>query len=139
MRPKIICIPYWEDAHPDHVAACQLAEAARFWAKLTRTDFAGEPYWPPRVLYYFSIHLRIHPKPAFVMDISGEIEGKMQAIGAYHSQFVAGRPQQFPTALDDIRDRARYWGWAIGAAYGEPFASREEIGLASLEPLLREV
>ena len=34
--------------------------------------------------------------------------------------------------LDDIRDRARYWGWSIGVAYGEPLASREEIGVPDL-------
>ncbi|MFN0053623.1 MAG: bacillithiol biosynthesis deacetylase BshB1 [Planctomycetales bacterium] len=135
-RPKIICLPYWEDAHPDHVAACQLAEGARFWSKLSRTDFPGEPYWPLRVLYYFSIHLRIHPKPAFVMDISDQIDAKLQAVAAYHSQFIARRSAVFPTPLDDIRDRARYWGWTIGVPYGEPFASREELGLDSLIPLL---
>lgn len=135
-RPKIIFAPYWEDAHPDHIAATQLVEAARFWAKLSRTDFPGEPYHPPRILYYFSIHLRIHPKPAFVLDISDQIDGKMQAIGCYESQFITGREQQFPTPLDDIRDRSRYWGWTIGTAYAEPFASREEIGLKNLSPLL---
>jgi bacillithiol biosynthesis deacetylase BshB1 len=136
-RPKIVFMPYWEDAHPDHIAATQLTEAARFWSKLSRTDFPGEPYWPPRMLYYFSIHLRNHPKPAFVMDISDSIDAKLQSIAAYQSQFVTGRSPRFPTALDDIRDRARYWGWTIGTAYGEPFASREELGLASLAPLLR--
>jgi bacillithiol biosynthesis deacetylase BshB1 len=136
-RPKIIFVPYWEDAHPDHIAATQLAEAARFWSKLSRTDFPGDPYWPPRVLYYFSIHLRNHPKPAFVMDISDSIDGKMQSIAAYESQFKTGRSQQYPMALDDIRDRARYWGWTIGTSFGEPFASREELGLNSLTPLLQ--
>jgi bacillithiol biosynthesis deacetylase BshB1 len=137
-RPKIIFAPYWDDAHPDHIAATQLIEAARFWAKLSRTDFPGEPYHPPRILYYFSIHLRIHPKPAFVLDISDQIDAKMQAIGCYESQFITGRAQQFPTPLDDIRDRSRYWGWTIGAAYAEPFASREEMGLKGLAPLLGE-
>lgn len=135
-RPKVIFAPYWEDAHPDHLAATQLVDAARFWSKLTKSDIPGDPFWPPRMLYYFSIHLRIHPRPAFVMDISGQIEGKMNSIRAYDSQFVTGRSNTFPTALDDIRDRARYWGWTIGAAYGEPFASREEIGLAGLKSLL---
>src|SRR5262249_19983008 len=51
MRPKIIFAPYWEDAHPDHIAACELVEAARFWSKLSKSDLAGEPYWPPRILY----------------------------------------------------------------------------------------
>jgi bacillithiol biosynthesis deacetylase BshB1 len=135
-RPKIVLAPYWDDAHPDHVAASQLADAARFWAKLTRSDMPGEPYWPPRIYYYWSIHLRIHPKPAFVLDISGQIDAKLQAIACYESQFLTGRSPQFPTALDDIRDRARYWGWTIGKAYAEPFASREEIGLSSLQAML---
>jgi N-acetylglucosamine malate deacetylase 1 len=135
-RPGIIFLPYWEDAHPDHLAATQLGEAARFWAKLTRSDLPGEPWWPPKVLYYFSIHLRIHPRPAFVMDISSRIDDKMRSIAAYESQFVTGRTLVPPTPLDDIRDRARYWGWSIGTTYGEPFASREELGLQSLDPLL---
>ena len=136
LRPKVIFAPYWEDVHPDHVAASQLVDAARFWAKLTKSDLAGEPYWPARLFYYFSIHLRIHPGPSFVIDISDQIDGKMQAIGCYESQLVTGRSTEFPTALDDIRDRARYWGWSIGARYGEPFVSREEIGLKGLQALL---
>lgn len=135
-RPKIILAPYWEDAHPDHLAASQLAEAARFWAKLSKSDLPGDPYWPPRMLHYFSIHLKIHPKPAFVLDITAFIEAKLRAIRCYESQFITGRTPTFPTALDDIRDRARYWGWSIGTSFGEPFASREEIGLRGLTALL---
>src|SRR5262249_43722296 len=59
LRPRILFAPYWEDAHPDHTAATQLVEAARFWSKLTKSDLAGTPFHPARVLYYFSVHLRI--------------------------------------------------------------------------------
>jgi len=135
-RPKIICAPYWEDVHPDHVGASQLVDAARFWAKLSKSDMAGDPFWPPKVYYYFSIHLRIHPPPSFVVDISEQIDAKMQSIRCYESQFVTGRPDEHPTALDDVRDRARYWGWSIGTKYGEPFVSREEIGIRRLDELL---
>jgi bacillithiol biosynthesis deacetylase BshB1 len=135
-RPKVILAPYWEDVHPDHVAASQLADAARFWSKLTKTDLAGEPYWPPKMYYFWSVHLRIHPKPSFVLDISGQIEEKLGAIRCYASQVLTGRSSAFPTALDDIRDRARYWGWSIGTAYGEPFCSREEIGVTSFDQLV---
>ncbi|MAT14176.1 MAG: bacillithiol biosynthesis deacetylase BshB1 [Planctomyces sp.] len=128
-RPRVILSPYWEDVHPDHVAASQLIDDARFWAKLSKVDLPGERYWPPTLYYYWSIHLRIHPKPSFVIDISKQIDGKMQAIQCYESQMLTGRSDEFPTVLDDIRDRARYWGWSIHSAYGEPFASREEIGL----------
>ena len=134
-RPAVILAPYWEDAHPDHVAASQLCDAARFWAKLTKTDLPGDPFWPPRMYYFWSLHLRIHPKPSFVFDIGDAIEEKTAALRCYESQFITGRSQDYPTALDDIRARARYWGWAIGRAYAEPFASREEIGISRFAAL----
>jgi bacillithiol biosynthesis deacetylase BshB1 len=130
-RPRILLAPYWEDSHPDHVAATSLIEAARFWSKLSRTDMAGEPFHPPLIYYYFSIHLRVHPQPTFVFDISETIEQKMAAVRCYESQFITGRKQEFPTALDDIRDRARYWGWSMTRKFGEPFISRESIRIAS--------
>ena len=135
-RPKLILAPYWEDSHPDHLAASSLVDAARFWSKLSRSDIPGEPFLPPRVLYYFSIHLRIHPQPAFVFDISDSIDAKMQSIACYESQFVTARSSSDPTALDDIRDRARYWGWSIGTQYGEPFASRETVRMTSFRDAL---
>jgi N-acetylglucosamine malate deacetylase 1 len=142
VRPKTILAPYWEDAHPDHVVASELVDAARFWSKLSRTDeqgqlpLRGERFWPPRTFYYWSIHLRIHPKPAFVLDISSAIDQKMEAVTCYDSQVVQGRGAGHPTLLDDIHDRARYWGWTIGCAYAEPFACREEIGVMGLEQLV---
>ncbi|MER3417113.1 MAG: bacillithiol biosynthesis deacetylase BshB1 [Gemmataceae bacterium] len=136
LRPRILFAPYWEDSHPDHVAASSLADAARFWAKLTKTDLPGDPFLPDRIYYYFSLHLRIHPRPSFVVDISAHLETKMRAVASYQSQMVVGRSEEPPTLLDDIRDRARYWGWAIGVAYGEPFVAREEIGLRSLRDLI---
>lgn len=135
LRPRWICAPYWVDAHPDHVAATELIEAARFWAKLTKTDLPGEPYYPERIWYYMCLHLRQVVQPAFVVDISTYWEQKRAIIECYHSQFIAGRPQTPPTLIDRIRDHAAYWGWAIGAAYGEAFASREPIGLRSLRDL----
>ena len=135
LRPRYLFAPYWEDAHPDHTAASALVDGARFWAKLTRTDMPGEPHFPERIFYYFSVHLRLHPRPSFVVDITPYLETKMQAIACYHSQFIEGRPTKPPTLLDDLRDRARYWGWAIGCEYGEPFVCREEIGLRSLRDL----
>ena len=76
--------------------------------------------------------------PAYIEQLARVVDAKMRAVRCYESQFITGKTQTFPTALDDIRDRARYWGWAIGTAYAEPFASREDIGLTSLRALLQE-
>ncbi|HEV3237441.1 MAG TPA: PIG-L family deacetylase, partial [Gemmataceae bacterium] len=136
LRPRFLLAPYWEDAHPDHVAASALVDAARFWSKLTKTDLRGEPHFPERIFYYFSIHLRLHHQASFVLDVSPFHETKMKALACYRSQLVTARSASFPTLLDDIRDRSRYWGWTIGTAYGEPFVCREGIGLRSLNDMI---
>ena len=135
-RPRVILAPYWEDAHPDHVAASALVDAARFWAKLTKTDLPASPHYPDKVYYYLGSHLRLHRQPSFVVDISAQIDTKLRAAECYHSQLVAGRPTEPPTFLDSIRDIARYWGWTVGVRYGEPFFSRELVGVRSLDDLL---
>jgi bacillithiol biosynthesis deacetylase BshB1 len=135
LKPRLLFAPYWEDAHPDHVAASTLVEAARFWAKLTKTDLPGEPHHPQRIVYYFSVHLRLHHRASFVLDVTAHLETKLKALACYRSQFIDGRPTTPPTLLDDLRDRARYWGWTIGAGYGEPFVTREEVGLRGLRDL----
>ena len=86
----MIFAPYWVDAHPDHVAATELIEAARFWSKLTKTDLPGEPFHPPRIFYYFCVHLRLIAQPAFVIDIAAYWQRKRAAIECYHSQFIEG-------------------------------------------------
>jgi bacillithiol biosynthesis deacetylase BshB1 len=136
LRPQWIFAPYWIDAHPDHLAATELIEAARFWSKLTKSDMPGEPYHPQRIYYYYCVHLRLVPQPAFVLDISEYWERKLLALGCYQSQFGEGRSQASPTFLDRMRDQAAYWGWSIGTRYGEPFASREPIGLGSMRDLV---
>ena len=135
-RPTVLLVHYWEDAHPDHVAASALVDAARFWAKLSKCDLPGEPFSPKRIIYFFSMHLRLHVQPSLVVDVTPYHADKMRALAAYESQFVTGRPTTFPTILDDIRARDRYWGWTIGAVYGEAFVCREHVGLRSLRDLL---
>jgi bacillithiol biosynthesis deacetylase BshB1 len=136
LRPRVILAPYWEDAHPDHVAASRLVDDARFWARLSKTDLPGSPHYPERILYYFSVHLRLHVQPSFVVDVTDHHADKMRALACYRSQFIEGRPATPPTFLDELDERARYWGWTIGRRYGEPLLSRELIGVRSLRDVL---
>ena len=134
-QPRWIFAPYWIDAHPDHIAATQLVEAARFWSKLSQTDMPGDRHHPQRIYNYFCVHLKQVAQPAFVLDISPYWERKYEAIRCYQSQFVVGRDQQSPNFLEQLRDEAAFWGKSIGVPYGEPFASREPLGLKSLAQL----
>ena len=135
-RPQWLFAPYWVDAHPDHLAAVELVEAARFWSKLAKSDIPGEPFHPQRIYNYYSVHLKMAAQPAFILDISAYWEQKLAAISCYHSQFVEGRPETSPTFLERLRDDAAYWGSLIGKRFGEPFNCREPIGLASMECLV---
>ena len=136
VRPRWVFAPYWEDAHPDHLAATQLVEAARFWSKLTKSDLLGEPFHPERILYYYCIHLRLAIQPTFVVDISQEWSAKETSIASYESQFITGRSTTPPTVLDRLKEEAGYWGKSIGRPFGEPFAMREPLGLMDLDRLV---
>lgn len=136
VRPRWLFAPYWEDAHPDHLAATALVEAARFWSKLTKTEMPGEPFHPSRIFYYYCVHLKHVAQPAFVLDISDEWTAKAASIECYVSQFTTGKEHVSPTMLERLRDEAAYWGKMIGTRYGEPFTSREPIALSDLSGLI---
>jgi len=135
-RPRVLFAPYWEDAHPDHVAATALVDAARFWAKLTKSDMPGEPHLVSRVFYYFSLHLRMPERPSLVIDISAQIETKLKAVACFESQFGSARGPDAGRAIEQLRTRAKYWGWCIGTECGEPIASREPIGIKDLSAIV---
>ncbi len=136
VRPRLLFAPFWEDAHPDHAAATKLVEDARFWSKLSKSDLAGEPFHPARVLYYFSVHLKIVERPSFVVDVSEFAEAKRAALNCYKTQLVANQPSGRPGVIDAVFDRTRFWGHVAGVMHAEPIASREPIGLANLDGLL---
>jgi bacillithiol biosynthesis deacetylase BshB1 len=135
-KPRWLFAPHWVDAHPDHVAATELVEAARFWSKLTKTDLPGEPHHPQRIFNYYCIHLRQAIQPAFVMDVSEFWKRKFAAIRAYESQFVTGRSTERPTLIEGFEIEAAYWGKTIGVRYGEPFACREPLGTRSMSQFI---
>ena len=136
VRPRLIFAPYWEDAHPDHLAATKLVEDARFWSKLSKSDMPGEPFHPARILYYFSVHLRIVERPSLVLDVSDEVDAKIAAMRSYRSQLVDNQPPGRPGVIDSVCDRTRFWGHMVGVRHAEPFASREPVGLTGLDSLL---
>jgi bacillithiol biosynthesis deacetylase BshB1 len=147
-RPRVVILPYWKGRHPDHYTASVLGYEACFLAGLAKLDpqralgttlsSSGDqkdgdslgPHRPFKIIYatlYYDI------RPTFVVDITGQFEGKFASILAYKSQFSdqeAGR-DLFP-AHDEIHARvaamARFYGMLGGVTYGEPFLQKE-VGL----------
>jgi bacillithiol biosynthesis deacetylase BshB1 len=151
-RPRVIILPYWKGRHPDHYTASVLGYEACFLAGLAKLDpqkalssqpsavsngpeprprtTGLAPHRPFKIIYatlYYDI------RPSFVVDISGQFEGKFASILAYKSQFSdqeAGK-DLFP-AHDEIHARveamARFYGMLGGVTYAEPFLQKE-VGL----------
>ncbi|HUO57536.1 MAG TPA: bacillithiol biosynthesis deacetylase BshB1 [bacterium] len=126
-KPAIVFAPYWVDAHPDHWGASQLVEAARFWAKLVKTDMKGTPWYSPKLYYHLCSHLRVNIQPSFIVDTSDVHERKLAAVSCYESQFIKKPGSR---ALDFINVSNRYFGSMIGVQAGEPFFSKENIGIS---------
>ncbi len=134
LRPSRLFVPYPLDAHPDHIAAHQIAVAARFYSKFTKTEMRGEPHYPGRLYQYMAVHIRIAAEPSFVLDVSEDLGTKLEALSAYESQFVtnAGNTGIIPL----MEQTARMWGSLIGTAAGEPFFTPEPVGLSTVSGLV---
>src|SRR4051812_30458710 len=132
-RPNVIFVPFPIDAHPDHVAVTRIAEDARFDAKLTKTNIPGEPWYPKRIIYYYCTHLRMNFNPTFCIDISAEIDKKVEALGCYASQFTRNAAGEVPAMVRTING---YFGGRIGVPYAEPFFTYEVLGLSGLDQLV---
>ena len=62
----------------------------------------GDPFLPPKLYHYWSVHLREPATPSFCVDVTGHLETKLAAVRCYESQVVVGRDPTFPSLFDDI-------------------------------------
>lgn len=133
-QANIIFAPYFEDAHPDHVATTRIVEDARFDAKLTKIDLPGEPIYPTWFFYYYCTHLRHVPSPSFMFDMESGWERKRASILAYESQFVV--PEKNRRIIDWLEAAATFHGSRIGRPMAEPFFTREPIGVGGFDSIV---
>lgn len=150
-QAEILFVTHAEDAHPDHRAVTRIVDDARFDAKLSGLDLAppvdgwtGDPLasdapdaggalYPRRVLHYYATHLRHVPAPSLIIDIGAALPRKLDAIRAYHTQFVL--PERNRRVVDWVAASAVFFGSRIGVDAGEPFFSREPIGVRDVSDL----
>ncbi len=129
-RPRVVILPYITGRHPDHRVASQLIYDACFLSGLGKMALPGEPHRPHKLLYA-TAYREDAPKPTFVVDITDQIDAKMEALACYGSQFD-GRTwggEVFPGGdrplYDQVRMHAARYGSLIRTAYGEPFHTVE--------------
>ncbi len=132
LRPSTVILHGPGGRHPDHRAARELGHDACFVAGLRRAPVDGEPFRPHKILYALSYD-ETDTRPRFVVDVTEQMERKLEAIFAYRSQFTdrtwAGdvfgggdRPLR-----DQILAHAAHYGSWIRRPYGEPFWTRETV------------
>lgn len=139
-QPEIVLTNALYDRHPDHGRASDLTNDAIFLSGLRRieTELNGvrqEPWRPRLTLQYIQ---DTYIKPDIIIDISEQMEQKIDAIKAFKTQFDSpseDEPQTYistPAFLQSVIARAREMGKNIGAEYGEGFTSRKLLGVESL-------
>jgi bacillithiol biosynthesis deacetylase BshB1 len=133
LQPRLVATMHWEARHPDHVHASNLVREASIIAGLKSLDTGQPPWRPYRVIYFPE---RYEVRPSFIVDISDAFDEKMRAVRAHESQFHGANMAKYgeaqtlltrPEFLEFIELRARQWGMAIGARYGEAFVIRENL------------
>ncbi|MBS3768971.1 MAG: PIG-L family deacetylase [Bacteroidales bacterium] len=133
-KPDILLVQYHVDQHPDHISASELGTAARFYAKLTKSDIPGEPHYPRKILYYYTSHFRLNMSPSFILPVSEEaFKMKMEAGNAYQSQL---KNQKRIKLGDRLEWSGRYYGALINSPYGEPFYTPEAVGINTLHNIV---
>jgi N-acetylglucosamine malate deacetylase 1 len=133
-RPRMLFVPYADDAHPYHISASAIAVAARFYAKFTKTEMSGEPHFPERIYRYMAVHMRVIAEPSFIVDVTEDLPTKIAALEAYRSQFSANPANA--GIVEMMRQQAAMWGALGRVPLGEPFFALEPVAIRSVGDLV---
>jgi len=140
LRPDVVVTHWKVGRHRDHRLTSELVRDACFLSALKKLDAPGDPFRPTKLVYASAFREDADP-PSFVVDVTAQMDRKVQAVAAYASQFE-GKMQAgevFPGGdrplPDQIRAKCAHYGSLIRVAYGEPFRVDETLeveGLAGL-------
>lgn len=143
-RPEIVICNAIEDRHIDHARGSSLVSDACFLSGLVKIETtynkAQQKQWRPKVVYHFIQWKNLEPD--FVIDVSGFIDKKVEAIRAYGSQFYDPKSDEPETPIssknftDSIVYRARDLGRLIGKEYAEGFTVERFVAVDKLSDLI---
>lgn len=131
--PDVIFLPYPTENYLEIQKAEQICRISlnQFY-QTNNQNSSFNPY--KRIFYYFADPLNYYQKPSFIMDISKEIEMKVEALKCYESQLEkSGQDSQL---FENTLNLNRYHGMLIGKKFGESFISKEPLSIQNFEFLL---
>lgn len=143
-QPEIVLCNAIDDRHIDHGKGSQLVSEACFLSGLMKieTELDGKPQekWRPTHVYHYIQWKNLEPD--FVVDVSGFIDTKQQAVMAYSSQFYDPNSNEVETPItsknfiDSINYRAKDLGRLIGVEYAEGFTVERYVAVDSISDLI---
>ncbi|MEM9650176.1 MAG: bacillithiol biosynthesis deacetylase BshB1 [Bacteroidota bacterium] len=145
-RPEVVLCNAVDDRHIDHGKGSKLVSDACFLSGLVKIDtkMEGEDEWQdawrPRAVYHFIQWKNLEPD--FVVDVTGFIEKKNEAILAYGSQFFDPKSDEPETPIssknfiDSVTYRARDMGRLVGVEYAEGFNVERYVAVDNLDALI---
>lgn len=140
LRPRVVVTHWKVGRHRDHRIAAELVRDACFLTGLKKLPADGEPYRPLKLVYATAFREDGEP-PDFVVDVTAELDGKLEALAAYSSQFggavQAGEvfPGRDRPLAEQIRVQMAHYGSLIRVPYGEPFRADEAMEVETLGEL----
>jgi LmbE family N-acetylglucosaminyl deacetylase len=114
VRPEVIFSHYREDKHRDHRAVSEITEEAWWKAQENVLSDLGKPWRTPGFFFYEILEL--FTRPSIVVDITGFLERKLEAMRSQKSQLKV-----VPGIMDHIEGLAKVRGAAVGVGQGEAF------------------
>jgi bacillithiol biosynthesis deacetylase BshB1 len=143
-QPEIVLCNAVDDRHIDHGKGSKLVSDACFLSGLRRieTTLNGElqQAWRPKHVYHYIQWKNLEPD--FVVDVTGFMDAKMEAVKAYGSQFYdpSSKEPVSPIAtknfLNSVLYRAQDLGRLIGTEAGEGFTVERYVAVESLDKLI---
>jgi bacillithiol biosynthesis deacetylase BshB1 len=143
-RPEIVLCNAIDDRHVDHGKGSELVSDACFLSGLekieTKLDGIIQNKWRPKLVYHY-LQWK-NSEPDFVVDVSGFMDVKMDAVLAYSSQFYDSKSKESETPIssknftDSIQYRAKDLGRLIGVDHAEGFTVERFIAITSLDKLI---
>jgi bacillithiol biosynthesis deacetylase BshB1 len=143
-QPEIVLCNAIEDRHIDHGKGSKLVSDACFLSGLEKIETAlngrSQEKWRPKLVYHYIQWKNIPPD--FVVDVSGFMSQKLDAVMAYSSQFFDPDSDEPETPIssknftDSIEYRARDLGRLIGTEHAEGFTAERFVAVDSLDKLI---
>ncbi len=121
-RPEIVLCNAIDDRHIDHPKGSNLASDACFLSGLRKIETIHEgnhqQQWRPKIVYHYIQWKDIVPD--FVVDISGFMDKKMEAVFAYKSQFFDSdiKEPMTPISSKNATDSIAYRNYNLGRLIG---------------------